>query len=50
MAGPGQGVAYFPEAGDEVIVGFQNGDPAHGYVLGCVWNGKDKLPKPTGNS
>jgi uncharacterized protein involved in type VI secretion and phage assembly len=47
MAGPGQGVAYFPEAGDEVIVGFQNGDPTQGYVLGCVWNGSDKLPKPT---
>ena len=46
MAGPGQGVAYFPEANDEVIVAFENGDPTRGYVLGCVWNGKDKLPKP----
>ncbi len=46
MAGPGQGVAYFPEANDEVVVGFLNGDPAYGYVLGCVWNGTDKLPKP----
>jgi phage protein D len=46
MAGPGQGVAYFPEANDEVVVAFVNGDPTQGCVLGCVWNGKDKLPKP----
>ena len=48
MAGPTRGVAYFPEANDEVVVAFANGDPNHGYVLGCVWNGSDKLPKPTG--
>lgn len=48
MAGPGQGVAYFPEANDEVVVSFLNGDPTQGYVLGAVWNGSDSLPKPTG--
>ena len=46
MAGPGQGVAYFPEANDEVVVSFLNGDPTQGYVLGAVWNGNDNLPKP----
>lgn len=48
MAGPTRGVAFFPEANDEVVVAFANGDPNHGYVLGCVWNGSDKLPKPPG--
>ncbi|HEX9990206.1 MAG TPA: VgrG-related protein [Chloroflexia bacterium] len=48
MSGPGQGVAFFPEAGDEVVVAFANGDPNHGYVIGCVWNGSDATPKPIG--
>lgn len=49
MAGPLRGIAFLPEAGDEVVVAFQNGDPNHGYVLGAVWNGSDKLPKPLGD-
>jgi len=48
MAGPDRGICFMPEAGDEVVVAFQNGDPNHGYVLGAVWNGSDKLPKPLG--
>jgi phage protein D len=48
MAGPGQGVAYFPESGDEVIVAFEHGEPSRGIVLGAVWNGSDNLPKPIG--
>jgi uncharacterized protein involved in type VI secretion and phage assembly len=46
MAGPTRGIAFFPEADDEVVVAFLNGDPNHGYVIGAVWNGTDKLPKP----
>ncbi len=48
MAGGVRGLCYFPEAGDEVVVAFLNGDPNYGYVLGSVWNGSDKLPKPLG--
>ena len=48
MAGPDRGFCMLPEAGDEVVVAFQNGDPNHGYVLGAVWNGSDHLPKPLG--
>ena len=44
-AGPGKGAAYLPEAGDEVVVAFQNGDPTFPYVIGCVWNGTDNPPK-----
>ena len=46
MAGPVRGIAMLPEANDEVVVAFANGDPNHGYVLGAVWNGSDNLPKP----
>jgi phage protein D/phage baseplate assembly protein gpV len=48
MAGNNRGVAYFPEVNDEVIVGFEHGDPTRGCVLGAVWNGSDTLPKPIG--
>jgi len=46
MAGATRGIAFLPEAGDEVVVAFATGAPNHGYVLGAVWNGSDKLPKP----
>ncbi len=48
MAGAQRGIAFLPEVNDEVVVAFQNGDPNYGYVLGAVWNGNDKLPKPLG--
>ncbi len=47
MAGGVRGWATFPEANDEVIVGFLEGDPNYGVVLGAVWNGADPLPLPT---
>lgn len=46
MAGNLRGIAFFPEVNDEVVVAFQNGDPNYGVVLGAVWNGNDKLPRP----
>lgn len=47
MAGASRGFVYFPEVNDEVVCGFELGDPNHPYVLGAVWNGQDALPKPT---
>jgi phage protein D len=41
-AGPGSGLMALPDVGDEVIVGFEHGDISRPYVLGGVWNGKDK--------
>jgi hypothetical protein len=41
-AGPSRGVLMLPQVNDEVIVGFENGDTRRGYVLGSLWNGKDK--------
>ena len=42
--GPGRGSWFVPEKGDEVLVGFEGGDPRRPYVLGGLWNGSDKPP------
>lgn len=44
MAGSGRGTWFVPDIGDEVLVAFQAGDPRHPYVVGALWNGKDKPP------
>jgi uncharacterized protein involved in type VI secretion and phage assembly len=44
MAGNDRGAFYLPEKDDEVLVVFEDGDIAIPYVLGSLWNGKDKLP------
>lgn len=41
-AGPNSGAVFFPEVNDEVVVGFEFGDVRRPYVIGGVWNGKDK--------
>ena len=41
-AGAGRGVLMMPVAGDEVVVGFEHGDPRRPYVLGAVFNGTAK--------
>lgn len=45
MAGPDRGTYFLPEIGDEVLVGAENGDPAHLYVIGMLWNGQQKPPE-----
>ncbi len=47
FAGNQRGIAFLPEIGDEVIVGFEEGDPEHPYLLGSVWNGPDVCPGPS---
>ena len=44
MAGKGRGVVMIPEVDDEVLVGFDRDDIRFPYVLGALWNGKDKPP------
>jgi len=45
MGGPGRGVYFLPEVNDEVLVAFEHGNPDTPYVLGGLWNGKDKPPE-----
>jgi uncharacterized protein involved in type VI secretion and phage assembly len=40
--GPDRGIAFFPEINDEVLVGFEQGDIHHPYIIGGLWNGVDK--------
>jgi uncharacterized protein involved in type VI secretion and phage assembly len=45
MAGGGRGTWFVPDPGDEVLVGFEAGDPRHPFVLGALWNGRDRTPE-----
>lgn len=44
MAGAERGVFFRPQPGDEVLVGFEFGDPRRPYILGSLWNTVDKPP------
>jgi phage protein D len=41
-AGPNAGAVFLPEVKDEVLVAFEFGDVRRPYVLGGLYNGKDK--------
>jgi len=43
-AGDGRGLAWLPEVGDEVLVGFVHGDVRDPYIIGGLYNGVDKAP------
>lgn len=45
MAGPARGLYFLPEVEDEVLVAFEHGDVRFPYVVGALWNGKDKPPE-----
>lgn len=44
MAGKERGFFFLPEVDDEVLVVFEQGDMNFPYVIGALWNGKDKPP------
>jgi phage baseplate assembly protein V len=44
MAGENRGFFAPPEVGDEVLVAFAQGQGEYPYVLGALWNGRDKPP------
>lgn len=46
MAGSGRGFFYLPEINDEVLLAFEHGDVHRPYVVGMLWNNKDKPPEP----
>ena len=45
MAGNGRGFFWLPEITDEVLVAFEHGDINRPYIVGGLWNGRDKPPK-----
>lgn len=47
MAGNDCGFMTIPEIGDEVLVAFEREDLRFPYIIGCLWNGKDKPPVPS---
>lgn len=44
MAGNDRGVYFLPEVDDEVLLAFEHGDMRFPYIVGSLWNGKDKPP------
>ena len=47
--GAERGIVFLPEIDDEVLLAFENGDMSSPFVLGVLYNGKDKLPKGIGD-
>jgi uncharacterized protein involved in type VI secretion and phage assembly len=45
MAGNDRGTFFMPELEDEVLVAFKHGDFNSPYIIGFLWNGKDKTPE-----
>lgn len=45
MAGKDRGVYFIPEIDDEVLVAFERGDMRFPYIIGGLWNGKDRAPE-----
>ncbi len=44
-AGADRGFMFLPEIGDEVVVGFGDGEVEKPVILGSIWNGVDKPPR-----
>lgn len=49
FAGRDRGAFLIPDVGDEVLVLFQGGDPAHPIVVGGLWNGDSEPPASIGD-
>jgi uncharacterized protein involved in type VI secretion and phage assembly len=45
MGGNNRGTWFVPDKDDEVLVGFEDGDPRRPFVLGGLWNGTDRPPE-----
>lgn len=46
-AGPNRGTFFIPEVDDEVLVTFRHGDMRYPYIIGSLWNGRERPPVPT---
>ena len=45
FAGRARGAFFIPEVGDEVLVGFVQGDGRQPIIVGSLWNGRDAPPE-----
>ncbi len=45
MAGSRRGTWFMPDVNDEVLIAFEAGDPRYPYVVGSLWNGRDRPPE-----
>lgn len=45
MAGPDRGILFLPEVNDEVLLAFHHGNVEEPFIIGSLWNGKDKPPE-----
>lgn len=45
MAGPSRGMYFLPEVDDEVLLAFHHGNVEEPFIIGALWNGKDKPPE-----
>jgi uncharacterized protein involved in type VI secretion and phage assembly len=50
MAGNDRGTFFMPEQKDEVLVAFEHGTTNKPYVVGFLWNGKDRPPENSKNT
>jgi uncharacterized protein involved in type VI secretion and phage assembly len=50
MAGKERGLFLRPEVGDEVLVGFELGDPRRPYILGSLWSSNQPPPPDDGDA
>jgi uncharacterized protein involved in type VI secretion and phage assembly len=46
MAGKDRGLLLIPEVDDEVLVAFEHGAPEFAFIIGSLWNGRDRPPQP----
>jgi uncharacterized protein involved in type VI secretion and phage assembly len=44
LAGPGRGLWFMPEVGDEVLVAFEKGNFDYPFIVGFLWNGVHNPP------
>lgn len=44
MGGNNRGSWFIPDVDDEVLIVFEGGDPRRPYVVGGLWNGRDRPP------
>lgn len=49
VAGNNKGFFFLPEKDDQVLVAFRHGDINDPYILGVLWNEKDKPPEKNEN-